>query len=229
KTVTKQKPAEKIFPPTPVPSTYLKQIKEGATLVPRSLVFVQPVASAYGTNQAKPAVETHPEAIKTAKKPWQNIYIKGEVEAQYLYATILGRQLLPFGHTDLSLVVIPMEDKPAGPSMVNKEMALGKGHSGLYNWLNQVENIWNTYKKLGNKSTIYQWLDYVGKLISQHPTGYYTVVYNRAGTNLASCVISPKLSKTELPVTGFAADADTYYYQTKDGMEAHYLCAFLNA
>jgi len=229
KTVTKHKAADKIFPPIPVPSIYLKQIKEGATLVPRSLWFVQPVASAYGTNQAKPAIETHPEAQKTAKKPWQNIYLKGEVEAQYLYATILGRQLLPFGYTDLSLVVLPMEYKPAGLSMVNKEMALGKGHPGLHEWLSQTETLWNTQKKVGNKSTVYQWLDYVGKLTSQHPTGYHTVVYNRAGTNLASCVISPPLLKTGLPVQGFAADADTYYYQTKDNMEAHYLSAFLNA
>jgi hypothetical protein len=220
---------EKLFPPTLIPSRYLKQIKEGATIVPRSLWFVQPVASAYGTNQAKPALETHPEAQKTAKKPWQNIYLKGEVEAQYLYATILGRQLLPFGYTELSLVVLPMEDKPGGLSMVNKEMALGKGHSGLHNWLNQAESIWNTYKKTGNKSTIYQWLDYVGKLTSQHPNGYHTVLYGGAGTNLASCVISPPFSKIELSVKGFAADAKTYYYQTKDDMEAHYLCAFLNA
>jgi hypothetical protein len=229
KTITKQKPAEKLFPPTLTPSPYLKQIKEGATLVPRSLWFVQPVASPYGTNKAKPALETHPEAQKTAKKPWQNIYLKGEVEAQYLYATILGRQLLPFGHTDLSLVILPIEDKPTGLSLVNKEMALGKGHSGLHNWLNQADSLWNTYKKTGNKSTIYQWLDYVGKLTCQHPTGYHTVVYNRAGTNLASCVISPPFSKIELSVSGFTADADTYYYQTKDEMEVHYLCAFLNA
>ena len=61
KTIKKQKPTEKIFPPTPVPSIYLKQIKEGATLVPRSLWFVHPVASSYGTNKAKPALETQPE------------------------------------------------------------------------------------------------------------------------------------------------------------------------
>jgi hypothetical protein len=229
KTATKQKTADKIFPPALEPSPYLKQIKEGATIVPRSLWFVQPVASAFGINQAKPAIETHPEAQRTAKKPWRNIHLKGEVEAQYLYATILGRQLLPFGYTDLSLVVLPMEDKPTGLSMVNKDMALGKGHPGLHEWLNQTENLWNTHKKAGNKSTVYQWLDYVGKLIAQHPIGYHTVVYNRAGTNLASCVISPPLLRTGLPVHGFAADADTYYYQVKDDREAHYLCAFLNA
>jgi len=40
---------------------------------------------------------------------------------------MLGRQLLPFGYTDLSLVIVPVEDKPAGLSIVNKEIALGKG------------------------------------------------------------------------------------------------------
>jgi hypothetical protein len=124
KATTKQKTADKIFPPALEPSTYLKQIKEGATIVPRSFWFVQPVASAFGINQAKPAIETHPEAQRTAKKPWQNIHLKGEVEAQYLYATILGRQLLPFGYTELSLVILPLEDKPSGLSMLNKEPAL---------------------------------------------------------------------------------------------------------
>lgn len=32
-----------------------------------------------------------------------------------------------------------------------------------------------------------------------------------------------------MPVKGFIVDADTYYYQTKDDRESHYLCAFLNA
>ncbi|MBI2858286.1 MAG: N-6 DNA methylase [Chloroflexi bacterium] len=221
--------ADKLFLPAPTPSEYLKHMKEGATLVPRSLWFVQPIESIYGMNQAKPALETHPEAERTAKKPWLNIHLEGEVEAQYLYATMLGRQLLPFGYTELGLVVLPMEDKPTGLSMVNKEMALGRGHSGLKEWLVKAEKLWDANKKKGNKSTVYDWLDYVGKLTSQHPTGFHTVLYNRAGTNLASCVIPPKLSKAGLTFKGFAADADTYYYQTKDPNEAHYLCAFLNA
>jgi hypothetical protein len=210
----------------------LKKIKEGATIVPRSVWFVQPVASAYGTNQAKPALETHPEAVKTAKKPWQNIYLKGEVETQYLYATILGRQLLPFGYTDMSLVVLPIEDKPAGLIMVNKEMALGKGHSGLHNWLSKVEELWDKNKKSGNKSTVYQWLDYVGKLSSQHPTGYHTVLFARVGTLLWSCVIKPgeKFEKhLHLPVQGFVADYASNFYQTKEPSEAFYLSGFYNS
>jgi hypothetical protein len=233
KSSTKSKPADKLFPPTLTPSPYLNSIKAGASIYPRSLWFVQPIASPFGINQAKPIVETDIEVRNSAKKPWQNINLQGDVEAQYLYATMLGRQLLPFGFTDLSLVVLPIEDKPIGLNIVNKEMALGKGHTCLYNWLIQVEDLWDKYKKTGNKSTIYQWLDYIGKLTSQHPTGYHTVLYGGAGTNLASCVLSPT-SKNGAKVAGmntrgFVADIDTFLFQTKEGDEAHYLCAFLNA
>ena len=189
--------------------------------------------SPFGTSQAKPILETHFEVNNHAKKPWQNINLQGEVEVQYLYTTMLGRQLLPFGHTDLSLVVLPIEDKPTGLSIVNKEMALGKGHSRLHNWLSQVEELWDKNKKSGNKSTVYQWLDYVGKLTSQHPNGYYSVLYGGAGTNLASFVLSPGSKNGQIVAgintSGFVADIDTFLFQTQDGYEAHYLCAFLNA
>lgn len=231
KAATKQKPADKIFPPTLEPSIYLKSIKEGATVVPRSLWSVRPVVSAYGINQAKPAIETHPEAQRTAKKPWQNIHLKGEVEAQYLYATITSRQLLPFGYTELSLVILPLEDKPAGLSIVNKEMALGKGHPGLYEWLKQAEALWAERRKERSPEDVYSRLDYQHLLSIQHPIGHSTVIYSRMGTNLASAVINPTsiLKVAELPIQGFIAEWTSYYYQTKDETETHFLCSFLNA
>lgn len=233
KSTTKSKPADKLFPPTLISSSYLKVIKAGASIYPRGLWFVQPKASPFGTNQSKPMLETHAEVKNNAKKPWQDTNLQGEVEAQYLYATMLGRQLLPFGHTELSLVVLPIEEKPTGISLVNKEIALAKGHSGLHDWLSQVEELWDEHKKSGNKSTVYQWLDYVGKLTAQHPNGYHTVLYGGAGTNLAACVLSPA-SKNGVEVEGistrgFVADIDTFLFQTKEPGEAYYLAAFLNA
>ncbi|GAI37837.1 unnamed protein product, partial [marine sediment metagenome] len=132
----------KLFPPSLIPSPYLKQIKEGATLVPRCLWFVQPVSGPYGINRERPALETSPEVVKTAKRPWQNTHLQGEVEAQYLYATMLSRQLLPFGVIDFSLVVLPLEDSPTGIRLVKKEAALAKGHWGLHGWLSQAETLW---------------------------------------------------------------------------------------
>ena len=227
----KQLPLDKLFPPTVIPSPYLKQMKEGATLVPRCLWFVQPVPSPYGINRERPALETNPEVEKVAKKPWQNIHLQGEVEAQYLYATMPSRQLLPFGVTSLSLVVLPLEDSPTGIRLVKKEAALAKGHSGLHGWLSQAEALWKERRKERSPVDVYSRLDYQHLLTSQHPTGYFTVLYSRMGTNLACAVMSSAAipEVMGLAVTGFVTEWTSYFFQTKNETEAHYLCAFLNS
>jgi len=232
KLTRKRLPPDKLFLPALVPSTYLKYIKAGASIYPRCFWFVQPVASSYGINRERPALETSSEVGKTAKRPWQNIRLQGEVEAQYLYATMFSRQLLPFGFTGLSLVVLPLEQSPAGLRLVKKEAALAKGHWGLHGWLSQVEAQWEGKKKAGTGEDVYQWLDYMRKLTSQHPKGHYTVIIGRPGTNVASCVIGPQeevLLDEGLRTAGFLFYEDFFLYQTKDGDEAHYLCAFLNS
>jgi SAM-dependent methyltransferase len=230
KLVRKQIPPDKLFLPPSVPSPSLKDIKRGADIYPRCLWLVEPAASPYGINQQRPVLETSPEAKRTAKRPWRDIHIQGEVEAQYLYSTMLGSQLLPFGFTNLSLVVLPVEESPTGVRIVKKEAALGKGHWGLHRWVGYAETIWKERKKVGTREDIYHWLDYRRKLTSQCLTGYHTVLYSRAGTNLASCVMPEASAKAkELSVAGFVADTDTYFYRTKNETEAHYLCAFLNA
>jgi hypothetical protein len=224
--------SSKLFPPAPTPSPYLKYIKEGATLVPRSFWFVQPASSRYGINRERPALETSPEVHKVAKKPWQDVRLQGEVEAQYLYATLLSRQLLPFGFTGFSLVVLPLEESASGARLVKKGAALAKGHSGLHNWLGQAEALWKERKKEDTKEDVYQWLDYMRKLTSQHPAGYHTVVIGRPGTNVAACVLQPPrevVINQGLKVSGLVFYEDFFLYQTKNEAEAHYLCAFLNS
>ena len=230
KKTTKALPPDKFFPPAPKSSHYLKRMKRGADIYPRSLWFVTPVVSAYGINSDRPALETSPEIMKVAKKPWRDIHLQGEVEAQYLYATILGSQLLPFGVTGLSLVVLPVVDVPAGINLVKKEAAMAKGLSGLANWLSQAEKLWTERRKERSPVDIYARLDYHHLLISQHLHGHYSVMYARAGTKLASCVVSDESTKAApLNVSGFIADTDVYHYQTKNQAEAHFLSAFLNA
>ena len=227
----KQLSPDKLFPPIVAPSPYLKNIKEGATLVPRCLWFVQPVPSPYGVNRERPALETNPEVEKVAKRPWQDTHLRGEVEAQYLYATMISRKLLPFGFTELSLVILPFEESPNGIRLVKKEAAQAKGHSGLHHWLSQADALWKERRKERSPVDVYSRLDYQHLLTSQHPTGYYTVLYSRMGTNLACAVMSSAAipEVMGLAVTGFVTEWTSYFFQAKNEEEPHYLCAFLNS
>jgi len=73
--------------------------------------------------------------------------------------------------------------------------------------------------------------NYQGKLTAQRPTDNYKVLYNTSGTHISSFVVdtfgSPP-SVYDYQTQGFVADTKTYYYETTDADEAHYLCALLN-
>ncbi len=109
--IRKQSPSDKLSPPLRTHSPYLKYIKAGAGIYPRCFWFVWPVSSPYSINRERPALETNPEVQKVAKKPWHNVRLQGEVEAEHIYTSLLGRQLLPFGFTCLSLVVLPWKSR----------------------------------------------------------------------------------------------------------------------
>jgi hypothetical protein len=169
---------------------------------------------------------------RNAKEPWKDIEISGEVEASVLYATLLGKHLLPFGYTRLDLVVLPVEISEMGMRMLNSQTALRDGYSGLHSWLSQVENLWESKKKRTTRENVYQWLDYRRKLLSQHASGYYNVLYGSAGTHIASCVVdatSGSLEAESRSTHGFFSEAETFFYQTNELKEAHYLCALLNS
>jgi hypothetical protein len=184
------------------------------------------------TDRSKPYLKTHPDVERNAKQPWKDIQISGEVEASFLYATLLGKHLLPFGYTRLDLVVLPLEISEMGIRMLNSQTALRDGYSGLYSWLRQVENLWQARKKKGTAMNPYTRLDYRRLLLSQHSSGYYNILYGSAGTHIASCVVNTITSNLEAEgraTNGFFAEANTFFYQTKELTEAHYLCALLNS
>jgi hypothetical protein len=225
---------EVLFPPATRESYYFEHFKEGATIVPRCFWFVQPaVGKGLGViDRTKPYLKTHPDIEKSAKEPWKGIEISGEVETSFLYATLLAKHLLPFGRSKLDLVVLPLEISEMGVRMLNKQTALRDGYSGLQKWLSQVENLWDAKKKKGTVMNPYTRLDYRRLLISQHSSGYYNVLLGTSGTHIASCIVDATANNLEAEgrfTHGFLADTKTFFYQTKESSEAHYLCALLNS
>lgn len=222
-------------PKKPARASYYKPLfREGATLVPRSLLFVIPARHpVFGIDPRKPLVKTDPEIARFAKPPWNKESLAGAVEKAFLYLTLYTTDMLPFGFTKLRLVVLPFlvkEDKYV--PMTAEEMKL-KGFPGAGEWFANCEKIWEANKTERAKETnltIYGRIDYRKGVTQQNPFAKWRVFYNSSGTHLAACVLNGygkhETVSGEAPVV---ADSDTYFYETDSEQEANYLAAVLNS
>jgi len=220
---------------TDKPSDYAKDFREGATLVPRALWFVQVKASALGFDPSLPPLETAKRAREQAKAPYRDLVVAGNVESQFLYATLLSTDLLPFGHLDYRLVVLPIEPLTQGYRVIRAHDARIEGFYHLAAWLDKAQLEWETRRGVkAAKMSIYGRLDRVHGLTQQAPAVSYRVLYPMSGTYLCASVVQDEpivldFGGQNVRPRAFVADYVTYYLETSDKKEAHYLVAVLNA
>ena len=216
-------------------SDYYDEIKQGATILPRSFWLVDivkhPRLSGAGSI---PMASTAQRAKDLAKVGYEDVEIEGNIEADFLYTMATGSEVVPFGYLTLPLTVLPAESTRSGYIIIEKEVARKKGYAGLASWLLKAEKIWKD--KRGEKSermSIYQRIDYQHLLSTQHPRKY-RVLYNKSGTYLVSCVThdQPAMIRygfSQVKVRGIVADHTTYWFETEDHDEAYYLCSIFNS
>ncbi len=214
-------------PPTALgQSPYFERVTQGATIVPRCLWFVRPVP-ALVIDRRRPQLETDSKIEPQAKASWKGIQLQGSVESEFLFATLLSDDLLPFGWRQLSLVVLPL----SGSKLLSVNDAIRKGKTGLADWLREADAIWLKHRK--SQEDLLDYLNWQGKLTAQSPTGVYKLVYKSRGTHLYACVVDTQdVSGWQvygLPVQGFIVDHACYWLETSSEDEVHYLCAILNA
>ena len=209
---------------------YYELFAQGASLVPRNLCFVRPAGL-----PSTPIVETDPELDKDAKAPWKGIKLEGTVHSPYIYATLLSKHLLPFGHQKLNMVALPAKQNEAGvleflPDVL--AFAVTAHHRSFLTWFEKVSNIWDERKSATTTHTLLEWFNYRNKLTSQNVTDRFRVLYGGSGTNIASCVLETEFEDLRVyrrRVSGFVVDTTCYYLSTETEAEAHYLCAILNS
>lgn len=216
-------------------SFYKNLFKNGATIYPRPFWFVEVVPSPLGFDANLPPLTTSKRAQEKAKDAYRGIALKGSVESRFLYATLLSSDLLPFGHLDYRLVVLPIA--PAGESyrIIAAGQARRQGYVRLAEWLDRVQGIWE--ERRGGKA---ERVDALGclndrhKLTSQDPNASYRVLYVKSGTNMCACVVENvpicmQAGEQEVRAMGFVAENLTYRLETSKENEAHYLSAVFNA
>lgn len=227
---------------------YHPRIKEGATLVPRNLAFVTSAQPdlAPGELAYSPVMRTDPDVDEEAKAPWKGLSLQGHIDEEFLYATLLSKQMVPFGVRRLHLVALPIrigvpkgfvpvegdaqEDRfvPMSLQEIRDTISLARSAD---DWFEPAERLWAQHKKATTKESLAEWLNYQNKITAQSVAPGYLVAYNAAGSNISSAVVNtlhlPTINGAQ--PRGFVLDYTTYWYRPADENEAHFLSAVLNA
>jgi methylase of polypeptide subunit release factors len=208
------------------PSKYQRIFKQGATIVPRCFYFVRiaDLPAKVDPNSTYWA-ETDPEQAALAKKPYDDVRLRGPVEGQFVYTTVLGRHVLPFALVSPAIVILPVEWSNGNLSVVKGDKLTRDGFREMGKWMQGAEEIWNAKRKdKAEKQSLYERLDYQGELTSQDFNHRYLVLYNAEGTNVAATFFDRASRKLPLVV-----EHTVYWgaFASKD--EAHYLTAVLNS
>ena len=149
-------------------SPYLEQIIEGASIAPRCVWFVQPPEAARVVDQHEPHVETDVSTERQAKAPWKGLRIRGAVEAEFLFATLLSDNLLPFGRRGFSLLLCPVtQDRRGEVELLDGQAAIRQGKPMLADWLRKADRVWKKHRK--SSSELLPWLNWQNKLMRQRP------------------------------------------------------------
>jgi hypothetical protein len=187
-------------------SPYRTLFRNGATLFPRMLVFVErKTMGRLGADPSAPYVASR----RSTHQPWRSLpAIENRVEAEFLRPVLLGESILPYRLLRPFEAVIPMTDEG---KILDAEAAANRGFDGLHGWMKKAERTWNANKRSDMK--LVELFDYFAQLSSQFPLGPLRVVYAKSGTNPAACVLHGGLAVIEnkLYWSAFHIEAETYY------------------
>ena len=195
-------------------SPYRTLFRNGATLFPRMLVFVERRSMGrLGVDPSAPYVISRP----SKHAPWKNLPgIENRVETEFLRPVLLGESILPYRVFRPFEAVVAVTDKG---EVLDAEAAVNRGFDGLHGWMSKAEKVWRDNAESGSMTLIGRW-NYHNELGAQFPLAPLRVIYSKAGTNPAACV---------LRVDPAVIENTLYWSAATTEEEAHYVTAILNS
>lgn len=176
------------------PSDYQAAFRQGAILVPRMLCLIdRKKLGRLGPSLDFPAIESRRSSQE--KEPWRSLTsISGQIEERFIRPILLGESILPYRIFQVFEGAIPF-DEEYGMLSAGKSRALSadpkvkSSFSAIEGWLNAAEKVWEAHRSAATRLTFAEQLDYYGKLSAQYPIALLRVVYAKAGTLPAACII----------------------------------------
>jgi SAM-dependent methyltransferase len=217
-------------------SYYYESFKNGATIYPRPLFFVdiidvgEELAIVRSSRRATERKEAKASQLAISQRP---------VEKAYLYAVLTSNELVPFCYLQPSVAVLPIEPQRRGYVILRPDALRNRGHGHTAQWMEVAQRLWEEYRgEKKERMDIYERLNYQNGLTSQDPSAKYRVVYNTSGEHLTAAIVPVgPLSVTvkmqardiELELRDTIIDHTLYVAHVDSLEEADYLAAVLNS
>lgn len=206
-------------------SPYMDRFKQGSTLVPQPMWIVERPDDEFGSLFFHSRVKT--SAKLAPKRRWKGVRLSGIVESEFLFSTVRGPSIIPFGVRSSDTVVLPIMPDADGYSWHDSQQLAMAGKPEMGRWMKKCERLWSSRRTGKSPKTLRGRVDYNRAITAQNPRKKIVVLYNRSGREyLASCIVPPGVIGQH---GGFVSDSGSYYYYPKTMDEAKYLCAALNS
>lgn len=196
-------------------SAYRKSFRQGATLVPRMLCLVERrEVGRLGANPTAPLVISR--RVAQEKPPWKRLPgIENPIEAEFLHPVLLGESILPYRVFRPFEGVVPVT---GDGHVLDAEAAANRGIEGLRGWMRKAESVWDA--NAGGTMTLVGRWNYHNELGAQFPIAPLRVVYAKAGTLPAACLLYDRYGVVDHMLYWMAPSSET---------EGRYLVAILNS
>jgi len=206
-------------------SPYMDKFKQGSTLVPQPMWIVKLPKDEFGSLFFHSRVKT--SAKLAPKQRWRGTRLSGLVESEFLFSTIRGSSIIPFGLRSSDTAVLPIMPNADKYSWHDSQQLAMAGKPEMGRWMKKCERLWSSRRTAKSPKALRDRVDYNRAITCQNPRKEIIVLYNRSGREyLASCIVPPEIIGRH---GGFIADSGSYYYYPKTMDEAKYLCAVLNS
>ena len=212
-------------------SPYAARSRQGATIVPRCLFFVNEIENT-AIIQAGQTITVTPRRGSNDKAPWKYLDLatitSQTIENVHLFDVHLGETVAPYVTLDPLKALLPLKQGDAAiPADANGPGGIelgGLGQRMRGRW-QAVNGIWEDNKTPDNKLNLLGRLDYHGELSAQlewqeNPSERpVRIVHTQNGVPTAALVADSKA----------LVDTKLYWIICKTSDEAHYLLAIINS
>ncbi len=211
-------------------SPYGSLARQGATLVPRRLLFVEEAQSS-ATIRAPGTQVTQPRRGNLDKPPWKRLPLNGfqrmTVEDDHVFDVHLGATLVPYATLKPRRAVLPsrrstlqmarLENGPGGIDPFSLDERVRD------RW-REMARIWDENKRPNEGKSLSEQIDYYGKLTAQ-----FEWMMSRGMQVRIACATSGRPTAAILPDWHAVVDTSAYWIPCDFHDEAAYLLAVINS